>query len=151
MSLVGFDHVFERAVELEVRSGTTVSIAAPDVLFLLKVVAYPDDPERREQDLGDIHGLCRRYGYGSDRTYSDPVFDAHLPDVELVPSFLLGMDLATLCDFEERSFSQRFISRCSDRSGREFALLLGYESLGAPSEERPTLRLSALQKGLNTS
>ena len=149
MSLVGFDHVFERAVESDVGGDKIVRVAAPEVLFLLKVVAYLDDPERREQDLADIHGLLRRYSYGSDRIYSDTVFDAHLSDVEYVPSFLLGTDLAAFCNAEERSVVQRFISTCFDRSSREFTLLLGYESVVAPQEERLALRISAFRQGLN--
>ena len=149
MSLVGFDHAFERAVELEVRRDLSVRVVMAEVLFLLKIVAYLDDPEQRVQDLGDIHGLLRRYEYNSDRTYSDLVLDAGLADVEFVPAFLLGWDLATLCDIEERGLVQRFIDKCSDRSSREFALLLQYESTPELPQDWLAHRIATLHTGFN--
>ena len=149
MSLVGFDHVFERAVEMEAAVGTRVRVTPPDVLFLLKMVSYLDSPEQRDKDIADIHGLLRRYECDSDRMYSNAVADAQLSDFEFYPAFLLGMDLATFCDAEEDALVKRFLSIFSDPSSREFAVMLQYEGPLAPIEERLSLRLSALRKGLN--
>ena len=151
MSLFGFGHVFERAVEVEALDGKTVLVTPLDVLFLLKVVAYLDRPQAREKDLNDIHGLLKRYEYASDRTYSTEVFDAGLSDVEFVPAFLLGTDLATFCDLEERSVLQGFIDKCLDPQSAEFGLLLRHEVQVEPLEERLHMRLSALNKGLNAA
>ncbi len=149
MSLVGFDHVFERAMELEVLGHLRVRVVMAEVLFLLKVVAYLDDPERRVQDLGDIHGLLRRYEYNSERMYSDLILDAGLADVDFVPAFLLGWDLATICEVEERGLVQRFIDKCADRSSREFALMLQHETTPEQPQNWLAHRIAALQTGFN--
>lgn len=151
MSLFGFGHVFERAIEIEVLDGETVRVTPLDVLFLLKVISYLDRPQTREKDLNDIHGLLRRYNYGSDRTYSDVVFDADLPDVEYVPAFLLGKDVATFCDLEELAVLEEFIRKCLDPDSTEFESLLRHEVQIEPVEERLRMRLSALHKGLNAT
>ena len=151
MSLFGFGHVFERAVEVEVLDGKTVLVTPLDVLFLLKVISYLDRPQAREKDLNDIHGLLRQYKYASDETYSNEVFDAGLSDFEFVPAFLLGKDLATFCDLEERSVLQNFINKCLDPHSAEFSVLLRQEVQIEPLEERLRMRLSALNKGLNAA
>ena len=149
MSLVGFDHVFERAMELEVLGHLSVRVVMAEVLFLLKVVAYLDDPERRVQDLGDIHGLLRRYEYNSERMYSDLILDAGLADADFVPAFLLGWDLATICDVEECGLVQRFIDKCADRSSREFALMLQHETMPDQPQDWLAHRIAALHTGFN--
>lgn len=61
MSLVGFDHVFADADEVELAPGLTLNVIPPDVLMLLKIVAFLDDPQRREKDLFDIRSMLASY------------------------------------------------------------------------------------------
>jgi predicted nucleotidyltransferase len=148
MSLTGFDYAFEHAVEMEVSPEVRAKVIPPTVLFLLKMVSFLDDPHRRAKDLEDLHGLLRFYERDSERMFSDAVFDAQLSDVEFVPAFLLGADLAALCRLPDRALVDSFLSTISDRSSREFAKLLRYESLVEPSEERLSMRLEAFRQGI---
>jgi len=149
MSLAGFDYVFPQAVEIEMTPGLRVKVVPPPVLFLLKVVAYLDDPHRRAKDLDDIHGLLKSYERESDRTFSDAVFAAGLPDVEFVPAFLLGTDVALVCRPEERAIIERFLNAASNKASPVFSLLLRYEGISEPSEERLLWRFKAFTKGFS--
>lgn len=73
------------------------------------VIAYMDDPYRRAKDLQDIQIILRRYAAGSDRLFSDEVFDAALPDFNMANAFLLGLDLRRLATNEEVSYVGRFL------------------------------------------
>lgn len=63
MSLVGFGHVFTRAVEVDLGADVLFGVAPPAVIALLKIVAYMDDRQRRGKDLDDLRVLFLRY-YG---------------------------------------------------------------------------------------
>ena len=148
MSLAGFDYAFEQAVEIDLALEVRARVIPPTVLFLLKVVSFLDDPQRRAKDLEDIHGLLRFYERDSERVFSDAVFAAQLSDVEFVPAFLLGADLAALCRLPERALVDSFLSTISDRSSQEFAKLLRYEGLVEPSEELLSMRVEAFRQGI---
>jgi predicted nucleotidyltransferase len=150
MSLTGFDYAFEYAVEIEVATEVRAKVIPPTVLFLLKVVAFLDDPHRRAKDLEDIHGLLRFYERDSERIFSDAVFDAQLSDVEFVPAFLLGADSARLFRPEELALVERLLLVFSDSSSVEFSKFLRYEGLLDPSEERLRLRLDAFRLGMRS-
>ena len=107
MSLAGFDHVFTRAVEMELTAGMRVRVAPPIVTTLLKIIAYVEDPHRRAKDLQDIRLVLGRYEAGSDRLFSDEVFDAGLPDFEMANAFLLGRDLRMLATPEDSIYIER--------------------------------------------
>jgi predicted nucleotidyltransferase len=141
MSLAGFDYVFQQALEIELAQRLRAKAAPPTVLFLLKVVAYLDDPKRRIKDLGDIHGLLKFYERDSDRTFSDAVFAAELPDVEFVSAFLLGMDLALSCRGSERAIVERFLELVNDSESQAFSSLLRHEGGLEPSEQHLESRL----------
>jgi predicted nucleotidyltransferase len=146
MSLAGFDYVFEGAVEIELAPGLHVKTVPPSVLFLLKVVAYLDDQQRRGKDLEDIHGLLRFYDRDGDRVFSDDVFAAELSDVVFAPAFLLGRDLALLCRDSERAIVEQFVKLVTNVESQAFSSLLRYEGL-EPNEQRLLERLGALVKG----
>ena len=151
MSLEGFDHVFERAVEMEVAAGMRARIAPPVVLFLLKAVSYLDAPQPRRKDLVDLHGMLRNYGRDDDRVFSDSVFAARLSHSEFVPAYLLGVDLAELCSANERTLVERFLALVSAPASAEFTVLLEQEVQLEPSEEHLLLRLGALRQGLGAA
>ena len=92
MSLAGFDHVFTRAVEVNLPGGIAIRVAPPIVTALLKIIAWVDAPYQRAKDLQDIRIVLRRYERDSGRLFSEDVFDAELPDFEFANAFLLGLD-----------------------------------------------------------
>ena len=111
MSLAGFDHVFAGAVEMGLSAGTRVRVAPPVVTTLLKIIAYMEDPYRRAKDLEDIRLVLGRYEAESDRMFSEEVFDADLPDFEMVSAFLLGRDLRALATAEDSTYIEKFLDR----------------------------------------
>jgi len=112
LTLVGFDHVFELAEQLELAAELTLRIIPPKVLMLLKIIAFMDRPSRSGKDLPDIRGILERYEEGNtERFNSDVVLGAVLPDVSVVPAFLLGLDLRALCTPDERKVIEEFLSK----------------------------------------
>lgn len=119
MTLAGFDHVFTRAVEVNLLGGVTLRVAPPIVTTLLKIIAWLDDPYQRAKDLQDIRIVLRCYEQGSDRLFSDAVFDADLPDFEFANAFLLGFDMRTLATGDDARFINQFLERllAQDKEG----------------------------------
>jgi predicted nucleotidyltransferase len=111
MSLSGFDHVFASAIEMDLSADVRIRVAPAKVTALLKIIAYMDDPYRRAKDLQDIEIILRRYAAGSDRLFSDEVFDAELPDFNMANAFLLGLDLRRLATNEEAKYVEQFLER----------------------------------------
>jgi len=136
MNLAGFNHVFERAVEMEIEPGFRAKLAPPPVLFLLKISAYLDDPHRRAKDLQDIHGLLKSYEREGDRVFSAEVLDVGLSDVEFVPAFLLGADLAEFCQTRDKAILDQFLDAASDEESRPFVKLLEQEGASPRSITR---------------
>jgi predicted nucleotidyltransferase len=101
MSLVGFEHVFARALPFSFKEGIQYRVAPPPVIALLKIVAFMDDQNGRNKDRLDVAELFRRYDAASDRIFSDEVFEAKLEDVEYANAFLLGMDVGSIATGEE--------------------------------------------------
>ena len=124
MSLAGFEHVFVHAVEVhlsgDLSGEITIRVAPPIVTALLKIIAWVDDPYRRAKDLQDIRIVPRRYQQGSDRLFSDAVFDAELPDFEFANAFLLGLDMRSLATGDDARFVEQFLRRllAQDEEGR---------------------------------
>jgi len=109
MSLVGFDHVFTRAVEIDLGANVRFGVAPPPVVALLKIVAYMDDPQRRRKDLQDLGILFRTYEEKSDRIFSDEVFAAQLEDIGDAGAFLLGVDIGTFAKHEDVAIVHKFL------------------------------------------
>jgi predicted nucleotidyltransferase len=109
MSLVGFDHVFQDAVERELAPGVVGKIAPLVVLTLLKIVAYLDQPAVRQKDLDDLAAIAEDYEQDGERRFSDDVLDGGV-DYNEVGAYLLGRDLARLCtEHDERDAVERFL------------------------------------------
>lgn len=87
---------------------------------LLKIIAYTEDPHRRAKDLDDIRLVLVRYAAGSDRLFSDAVFDAELPDFSETNAFLLGLDLRGLATDEDAAYIERFLAHFLSRDEGEF-------------------------------
>ncbi len=71
MSLVGFEHVFTRALPFSFAEGVQYRVAPPPVIALLKIIAFMDNQHGRKKDLLDLTELFRRYDAAGDRIFSD--------------------------------------------------------------------------------
>jgi predicted nucleotidyltransferase len=71
MSLVGFDHVFQDAVERELAPGLVGKVVPLVVLTLLKIVSYLGQPAVRQQDLDDIAAIVEVYAEDGEQRFSD--------------------------------------------------------------------------------
>lgn len=105
-------------MEMELSADVRIRVAPPSVTALLKIIAYMDDPYRRAKDLQDIEIILRRYAAGSDRLFSDEVFDAELPDFNMANAFLLGHDLRQLATNEEAKYVEQFLERFTSSQER---------------------------------
>jgi predicted nucleotidyltransferase len=109
MSLVGFDHVFQDAVERELAPGLVGKVVPLVVLTLLKIVSYLDQPAVREKDLDDLAVMVEVYEEDGERRFSDEVLEAGV-DYSEAGAYLLGRDLARLCtEHDERDAVERFL------------------------------------------
>jgi predicted nucleotidyltransferase len=124
MSLVGFNHVFSEALEVEVAPQLIVKVVPAPVLMLLKIVAFMDDHYRREKDLSDIRSVLALYQADDERVYSDAVLEARLEDIDLASAYLIGWDLGSLCTMEELAVVNRFIAAVSAGGGAAPAMFV---------------------------
>jgi len=109
MSLVGFEHVFIRALPFSFAEGVQYRVAPPPVIALLKIIAFMDDQHGRKKDLLDLTELFRRYDAAGDRIFSDEVFAAELEEIDYANAFLLGMDVGTIATDEEAGILSAFL------------------------------------------
>lgn len=109
MSLIGFEHVFTRALPFSFAKGAEYRVAPPPVIALLKIVTFMDDPYRRRKDLLDLSELFRRYAADTDRIFSDEVFAAELEDFDCANAYLLGMDVGAIVTGEETGILSAFL------------------------------------------
>lgn len=149
MSLVGFDHVFARALPFQFAEGVQYRVAPPPVIALLKIIAFMDDEHRRKKDLIHIAELFRRYEEPSERIFSDEVFAAELEDIEYANAFLLGMDIGIIARDEEVKILDAFFraQSISDEDLQE----LDREDMQQGDAFRFQQQLRAFRKGVEQS
>ena len=111
MSIAGFEHVFTRSVPIAFASNIQFKVAPPPVIAILKIVAYMEDPYRREKDLADLKSLFSCYEAESDRIFGDNVFAAELEDVEYANAFLLGSDIGAIATDEDARIVNGFLGK----------------------------------------
>lgn len=109
MSLVGFDHVFKRAIPFQFADGVQYRVAPLPVIAFLKIIAFMEDQHRRRKDPDDVAELFRRYEETSGRIFSDEVFSAELEDIEYANAFLLGLDVGAMATGEEKEILEAFV------------------------------------------
>ena len=127
MRLVGFDHVFEKAISHRVAPDFSVKAIPPVVLALTKIISFMDSPYRRPKDLTDIRSILDRYEEDSDRIFEDEVFAARLSDISLANAFLLGLDLAQICSAEEFAIVQQFVRRFDEEEDQFASKIAAFE------------------------
>jgi len=134
MSLVGFGHVFNDAVERELAPGLRGRVVPLLVLALLKMVSYLDQRWARLKDLEDVAAIMDAYEEAGERRFSDEVMDAAVDYTE-AGAYLLGRDLGRLCaEPDERGAVERFLGVISVPGGDAVA------TLGWPSDDGQNLR-----------
>jgi predicted nucleotidyltransferase len=126
--------------------GIQYRVIPPAVIALLKIIAFMDDPHRRQKDLLDIGELFRHYEAASDRTFSDDVFAAGLDDIEYANAFLLGVDIRFIATDEEVEILNAFfgVQSVSDEELQE----LDREDIRQRGEARFQQQLRAFRRGL---
>jgi len=149
MSLVGFEHVFTRALPFSFAEGVQYRVAPPPVIALLKIIAFMDDQHGRKKDLLDLTELFRRYDAASDRIFSDEVFAAELEEIDYANAFLLGMDVGTIATDEEVGILSAFLQAQSISD--EELLELDREDIQQRDALRFQEQLRAFRKGIEKS
>ena len=147
MSLAGFDHVFQDASPQDIGHGLMYKVIPPSVLALLKIAAYLDNPQRRAKDLIDLRGLMRQYERDTDRIFSDAVFQADLPDIEVAGAFLLGLDLRSIATSADASLVESFVAKMMDSERSPVVPPSADDDWAAHEAGRFQEQLSALWKG----
>lgn len=123
MSVVGFDHVFDKAQWREVAPGLNMKVVPLSVLTLLKIVSYLDRPAERERDIRDFGVLLKRYELENDeRRFSDEIIEGQI-DYDSAGAFLLGIDLGVLCSETERAVVERFIAEIQEATTQAYGFL----------------------------
>jgi predicted nucleotidyltransferase len=145
MSLVGFDHVFDKSTPVEFVAGLSFRVAPLPVIAFLKIVAFTEAPSRRKRDLDDLKALLQRYEYESDRIFGDEVFGADLEDVEFASAFLLGVDIGTLVTDDEADVVHEFLRK--QRKSAEDVSDLNREHSTQAEEWRFQMQLAAFEIG----
>lgn len=101
---------------MEVASDLSIRVAPVPVVGLLKIVAYQDQPQARTRDLEDLAHIFDEHVRADDqRRYSDEVPEAGL-EFEVVSAFLLGRDMGSLVNSEERGAVTSFIAKVRDEN-----------------------------------
>jgi predicted nucleotidyltransferase len=145
MSVVGFEHVFAKAVEKQLAPDLVMKVAPLQVLALLKIVAYMDDPHGRAKDLEDLSRLMEWYELEGERRFSDEVFEAGA-DFESAGAFLLGMDLGRLCTGSEAKIVGKLIEVLKDDK-QPSQLRLGRRRVEDPAVEEGQKRAEGFTAG----
>ena len=108
MSLVGFDLAFAHADAMRWDDVELLLPSAPTLA--LKMRAWLDRPVEREKDLRDLAQLFQQHvGEDDARRWEDEVPEDL--DFEVVSAFLLGRDLAAICDALHRPHLTLFFER----------------------------------------
>lgn len=151
MSVVGFDHVFQDAVERNLGRNLTIRVVPLVVLALTKIVSYLDDPVRRHKDLEDLLVLMHKYEDG-DRRFSDEILAAGV-EYDEAGAYLLGRDLRELFSTDdELQTIEQFMARIGSA---DFQIPPTLARLAAFSEEDDRSRfpriLTAFERGFRRS
>ena len=145
MSVVGFEHIFAKAVEKELGPEVVMKVAPLQVLALLKIVAYMDDRHGRRKDLEDLSRLMEHYELEGKRRFSDEVFETGA-DFESAGAFLLGMDVGRLCIGTEAKIVDNLIEVLKDE-GQPAQRISGRRRVEEPAVEEGQKRTEAFAAG----
>jgi predicted nucleotidyltransferase len=102
MNLAGFRLAFEHSLPLQL-GNQTIGIAPPQVIGLLKMIAYLDRPEVRGRDLTDLAYLLEEYlPPDDDRRYAEDMLEAGIAYHDTA-AYSFGRDLGAITNEKESS------------------------------------------------
>jgi predicted nucleotidyltransferase len=151
MNLTGFRHVFERAVTIQLAPDCPAEIAPPEVIVLLKMVAYLDRPQERARDLEDLSYLIEGFADpDSEERFSDEILELGMA-FEVVSAYLLGKKLTAIVDEKETRLVGTFLLKVEDEDDPDHTqarMATAWPWHGSPGDL--LLRIAAFRKGLET-
>jgi predicted nucleotidyltransferase len=112
------------------------------------MIAYIENPHRRQKDLIDLKSLLQIYEMSSDRIFGQDVFAAGLEDIEYAGPFLLGIDLGALADVDDTPCVHSFLSR---RLSEEEPAVWDGDDLRQRDAVRFHRQLQAFEKGFGSA
>jgi predicted nucleotidyltransferase len=112
MNLEGFDLAFSEAVPHETTDDYAVLVAPPPVVAVLKMAAYLDRPADRGRDLTDLGHLLDSYIDDESARWFTEGADAG--EYELVPAYVLGLDVARVAKAAHAALVERFLEAVGD-------------------------------------
>jgi len=149
MNLVGIDLAFDHAEAHEVES-FMAKVAPPEVVTVLKMIAYLDRPQQRLRDLEDIAHLLDFYIDDESTRFWDEAME--YGEYDLAPAYLLGLDISRIVAGSHLELVEEFISRVDDTDSIDHAQMLRRGPRRWSTEDQPLhRRLHALRAGLTQS
>jgi predicted nucleotidyltransferase len=116
MSLVGFDLVLSRFVQVPLNRSVLLDVATVPVIAVLKMAAWLDRPSERQHDLEDLAHVLDDYLESDDvRRWDDDLVDARLPH-EDQSAFALGKEVARVAAPSHVELVERFLAAVSDET-----------------------------------
>lgn len=148
MSMVGHRLAFEQAIRFQVRE-TSIQVAPPEVVALMKVIAYLERPSERIKDLSHLSHLFEFYlDADDDRRFRSDLLDL---DHEEQSAFLLGRTIGTICGPTEAEFMSAFVNKLRDCEHTRSLLLAAGPKAWMRRSDQMQIRLCAFERGYSTS
>lgn len=122
MNLTGLRLAFEHGLPLPLSESASVLLATLPTLAVLKLVAFLDRPEEREDDLRDIAYLLESFLADLDARRFQLISENVSYDNSA--AYAMGLDIKAIVNQEEETSIRRFLEDASDESGRTHARLI---------------------------
>lgn len=114
MNLTGMRLALTTANTYEAVPGVAIRLAPVPVIAVLKMISYLDRPAERERDLHDLGHIVEQHVPPEDeRRFAPEVLDAGV-SYEQASAYLLGHDLRSLVNADERRAVDEFVARVRD-------------------------------------
>jgi predicted nucleotidyltransferase len=145
MNLTGLELAFAHSIDVAVGE-STVKVAIPAIITLLKMIAWLDRPYERQKDLVDIARVLDAYLEDDDGRHWSSSTLASGVDYADHGALVLGQELAALANDDHLAFLDAFCTAiCSDRWVTAMGRLVAPRSDDA--ERRVLSRFEALRLG----
>ncbi len=146
MNVVAIDLAFDHAESHSLLDESSVLVAPPQVITLLKMASYCDRPLERERDLQDIAHLLDGYVDEDDERRWAGVPQM---DFELAPAYLLGVDVARAIDSSaHRTLITNFLARVTNSDNMAHTIMHDNGPASWRTDDSLTRCLAAFQLGL---
>lgn len=153
MNLAGMRLAFDHAVAVELGAARSMRVAPPEVIAVLKVIAYLDRPSARERDLIDLAYILEdRVAADDEERYASAVLDVDLDYDEAGP-YVVGCRIGVMLNSAEFGCTSQFLESALDPrdSGaiRQRLLMSGPMSWRDGDDEGVRRRLAAFARGIS--